>query len=172
MDMLSLARPMDEMQVLVPALVVTSEFADAAGDQDAVRMLLAEFEEVTRDVAAEYRESHLTGIVRRCISAGALDLAERLVGKSHGRTKRDRLNVEAARAVVAEAAGEIDQATADYLTAESSWDEYGYPLERAVAAAGAARCLASLGRDAESRAASDRSASTFDALGVVASLRA
>jgi class 3 adenylate cyclase/tetratricopeptide (TPR) repeat protein len=170
-DILSLARPMDEMQVLVPALVVASEFADATGDRDTVLMLLAEFEEVTRDVAAEYRESHLTGIVRRCISAGARDLAERLVEQSHGRTKRDRLNVNAARAALDEAAGGIDEATAGYLTAESAWEGYEYPLERAFATAGAARCLASLGRDDESRAASDRSASTFDALGVVASLR-
>jgi class 3 adenylate cyclase/tetratricopeptide (TPR) repeat protein len=169
--MLEVARPMDEMQVLVPALVVASEFAVAEGDRDSARRLLIEFEEATREVAAEYRESHLAGIVRRCLSVGEPDLAARLVQQSRGRTMRDRLNVEAARAFVSEASGDLEEAAAGLVGAAAAWTDYGYALELAFAAAGAARCFAALGRGAESASHRVRADRVFDSLGVVATLR-
>ena len=169
--MLEVARPMDEMQVLVPALVVATEFAVAEGDRDSARRLLIEFEKATREVAAEYRESHLAGVVRRCVSVGEPDLAARLVEQSRGRTMRDRLNVEAARAFVSEASGDLEEAAAGFVGAAAAWTDYGYPLELAFAAAGAARCFATLGRGHESASHRVRADRVFDSLGVVAALR-
>ena len=170
-DMLELARPMDEMQVLAPALVVASEFALAEGERASAHSLLVEFEDVTHEVAAEYRESYLAGVVRHCLSVGDPDLAGRLVNQSRGRTTRDRLNVDAARAAVAEAGGRVDDAAAGFAAAAAAWSDYGYALEVAFAEAGAARCLAALGSAHESVAHRSRADQIFDSLGVVAALR-
>jgi hypothetical protein len=58
---------------------------------------------------------------------------------------------------VAEASGRLEEAAGLYAAAAAGWDAFGFVLERALALAGEARCLAALGRPAE---AADRLATT------------
>ncbi len=170
-EMLELARPIEDLQALAPAFVVAAEFAVANGDPGRARSLLTEFEEATRDTAAEYRESYLACAARTCIAAGDPELAARLVELSRGLTRRDRINVDAARATVAEAGGQLDAAAAAYGAVAEEWAASEVPFERANALAGASRCLAALERREDATAARADADRGFDALGVGAEFR-
>ena len=168
-QMLAKARPMEEVQVLSAALTGCAEFAIAAGDLDGALGFLIEFEQATRDVAAEYRESRLAEVARACVACADVDLAIRMVDRSSGNTKRDRLNLDAAAAIVEEAGGDIAAAAERYAACAEAWAEYGHQFERAHSFAGAARCLVKSGYDASY--AAGQATELFDGLGVTAALR-
>jgi tetratricopeptide (TPR) repeat protein len=145
--MLALARPLGDIQVLAATLAGCAEFAIGSGDKRRALELLVEFEQVTRDVAPEYRESRLAEVARSCVACGDAELAARMVERSSGTAKRDRLNLDAAAAVVEEARGDDETAAQKYGASALAWADYEYPFEQAHALAGAARCLAALRRD-------------------------
>jgi tetratricopeptide (TPR) repeat protein len=137
--LLAAARPLEELQAVVPALVVSAEIAFADGKSSDAVDLLEEFAEITRDVAAQYRGAYLAAVARLAVRAGALPLAERLVEESRGVVRKDLLNVSSARAVVAEATGDPAAAVL-YAEAADGWRTFGDPLEEAEALFGVARC--------------------------------
>jgi hypothetical protein len=149
--LLEAARPVEELQVVAPALLVAAEIADADGERDDAVRYLEEFAEVTHDVAAQYRESQLAALARLCARVGALPLAERLVEESRGVVTRDRLNVSSARAVVAEAA-DPTKAAALHAEAADAWRGFGNPLEEAQALLGLVRCASTDTKEQERRA--------------------
>jgi hypothetical protein len=84
-----------------------------------------------------------------CIYAKATGLGERLieaVAESPGRAAHA---VVTARAVLAEAHGELERAAEEYADAAERWGEFGFVLERGQALLGAGRCLLGLGRGRE-----------------------
>jgi class 3 adenylate cyclase/tetratricopeptide (TPR) repeat protein len=162
--LLALARPIDELQALSPALVVAILASCAAGDTPAAAAYLEEFAEITRDAAREWRMSQLAEVVRLALWAGRDDVVRDLMAGGDDRaTLRGSVNLLSARAAIAEAAGDVAGALALFDEAARSWKEYANPLEEAYALLGRARC-------GGEEAASDRSraAELLGSLGAVA----
>jgi tetratricopeptide (TPR) repeat protein len=139
-ELLALARDVGELHVLSPALAVAGRLLLDAGRSEEALALLREFAVVTHGVAPEYRESMLAAVTRECVRAGDPDLAGEMIGESVGSSRRDRLNVSSARAAVAEAGGDLEDAASGFREVAGEWRSYGNPLEEAEALAGLARC--------------------------------
>jgi hypothetical protein len=159
-ELLALARPVEELHVLAPALAVAAHLHLAAGRTDEAREHLEEFATVTRGVASEYRESLLAPVVRDCVRARALDLARGLVAESVGAVRRDTLHLASARAAIAEADGETAGAGEAYAAAAADWRASGYPFEAFEALRGLARC------DPSATGASEEAAAIAERLGI------
>jgi class 3 adenylate cyclase/tetratricopeptide (TPR) repeat protein len=162
-EFLPRSREIRDPQVLVPAVAVVSLVEHARGNQSAAVRLIEELEEVTRGRAV-FRARHLPEALRVCVAAGALRLGESLLETSGHAAARHRHSVLTGRAVLTEARGREEEASALYAEAAERWADYGYAFERGQAALGAGRCLVALGRHREAVARLDEARRTFDAL--------
>ena len=162
-EFLPRSREIRDPQVLVPAVAVVSLIEHARGNQSAAVRLIEELEEVTRGRAV-FRARHLPEALRVCVAAGALRLGESLLETSGHAAARHRHSVLAGRAVLTEARGREEEASALYAEAAERWADYGYAFERGQAALGAGRCLVALGRHREAVARLEEARRTFDAL--------
>jgi hypothetical protein len=79
-------------------------------------------------------------IVRVCAAAGELSLAEEFAADTNLHIRRYACAYQAAMAMLAEAQGKFDTATALYEQAARAWREYGHVLETGYALLGASRC--------------------------------
>jgi class 3 adenylate cyclase/tetratricopeptide (TPR) repeat protein len=138
-ELLEVVRPVEELQVLAPGLVVAADISAARGDLAGAAAFLEEFAEVTRGVAAQYREAHLAEVVRLCIRAGRNELAARLVEESRGVVLRDRLYVVSARASLMGEGGDNAGASEGFAEAAEGWRAFEDPYEEAQALFGLAR---------------------------------
>jgi class 3 adenylate cyclase/tetratricopeptide (TPR) repeat protein len=145
---LALAERTEELAAQAPALSAAAAVAFADGDVDLAVERLEAFASRTEGVAPEYRHLDLLRTVRLSIAAGRRDLAEGLVASSEPSAMRDRLRVDAARAMLAEADGDPDAATA-YGEVAERLRTYGDPFEEAMALLGRARLAGD--EDARSR---------------------
>jgi hypothetical protein len=162
---LDLARPIDELQAVSPALVVAAIAACVRGDAASAGGFLEEFSEVTRDAAMEWRMSQLAEIVRLALWAGRDDLVADLTAGGEDRlTLRGALNLLSARATVEEARGRTAEAGVLFDEAARRWREYSNPLEEAYALLGRARCSSDAAAAADDRA---RAAELLTSLGAV-----
>jgi tetratricopeptide (TPR) repeat protein len=147
-DFLPRSRQIGDPQVLVPALRTGALIAEARGDlAEAVRLL----EELDRATKADdpYRPVGLTDALRVCTAAKAIGLGERLIEAIAETTPRAAHSAVTARAVLAEARGELDRAAEQYGDAAERWEKFGFLLERGQALLGAGRSLVGLGRGRE-----------------------
>jgi hypothetical protein len=81
------------------------------------------------------------------VALGEVDLAERLIpDHADARTKRHRVSLMTARAVVAEARGLTNDALMGFKLSVSQWRAHGFRLELGLTLIGAARCLLELDR--------------------------
>jgi ATP/maltotriose-dependent transcriptional regulator MalT len=135
---LALAERTEELAAQAPAYAAASAIAFADGDVELAIERLEAFATLTEGVAPEYRHLDLLRTVRLSIAAGRRDLAERLIASSDPSAMRDRLRVDAARAMLAEADGEADAATA-YGEVAERFRTYGDPFEEAMALLGRSR---------------------------------
>jgi class 3 adenylate cyclase len=138
--LLELARRVEELHALCPALAVAAELAVAHDRGPEAAAYLEEFAIVTSGVADEYRESRLASVARCCVDAGVPEIARRMIEQSRGLVRRDELNVVSARATVAEANGETETARKLYAEAADGWRRFGTPFEEAQVLLGSARC--------------------------------
>jgi len=165
--LVELARRLEELPALAPALVVAAELAVADGSMAGAAGYLLEFEEATADVAAQYREAHLAAVARVAVAVGEAEMAriERMLAASQGLVLRDRLNVASVRAIVAEHRGDLAAAAELYRAAAEGWRSFGNPLEEAEALLGLARCV---GDDsaADAKLARERAAKIMSGLGI------
>jgi class 3 adenylate cyclase/tetratricopeptide (TPR) repeat protein len=137
-ELASLAERIQELHALSPALVAAAAIALADGDEGRAASRLESFESVTEGVAPEYRAVELVRAVRLCLEADRCDIAERLVTAPDPLVLRDRLRLDAAKAMVAESRGDPEAAEA-YARAAERLGEYGDPYEEAMALLGRAR---------------------------------
>jgi class 3 adenylate cyclase/tetratricopeptide (TPR) repeat protein len=144
-EFLPRARRIGDPQVLVPALVVAAEVEQAKSASDAALALLDELEGATRDRLI-FRALVLLEALRVCIEAGELERGERLVEGVSTTLVRHRNTLLSARAMLAEARGELEEAVRLYTEAAERWAEYGFVLEHGRALVGSSRCLVALGR--------------------------
>jgi tetratricopeptide (TPR) repeat protein len=148
------------------ALIAASIAREASGNHAGTVALIEEAIQVTSGDSVVDRASHLPELARLAVSAGDVDLAERiLAGTEELLLPRYRLARTAAQAVIAEARGAVEEALGLYEQAGREWARWGNALERAHALFGAGRCLARLGRSEAARAALEEAAAGFEALG-------
>ena len=154
------AREIDDLQQLVPALVNCALIEHATGDPSAALALVEEAAQLTAARAGghRFRGQHLADMVRVAAEA-APSLARDLVADAQPSATRYQLAATTAKAVLAEATGEVEPAASLYAEAVEGWQAYGQVFEHALALLGRGRCLARLGRPgaaATLRAAHDR----------------
>ena len=142
------ARKIDDLQVLVPALVTAAMLHQATGQSAAALALAAEADRVTRerDGGHWYRGQHLADLARvAAATPGGRPLAEALAGGGQVYA-RHRLGAVTAEAVLAEADGDLERAAALHDRAADGWRRFGHLPEEGQALLGAGRCLRRLGR--------------------------
>jgi class 3 adenylate cyclase/tetratricopeptide (TPR) repeat protein len=145
-QVLTIARNVEELQALAPALVMGAAVAASRSDAATTRSLLEEFDAVTRGVAEEYRGSRLAHVARTSVSIGADDLLERILSTTEARSRRDSLQLGTASAVLAEAR-RADDAAERFGSAAEGWLAFGVPYEEALARQGRARAIRAAGDD-------------------------
>ncbi len=164
---LPLARQIEDLQVLAPALSVGAMIEAGTGDPVATLELIHEFDSITAEAPAEYREIQLPEAVEAAVLAGGSEEGARLLSDRPLYTPRTRLAVDACRARLVEAEGAYVEAAGRYATLADAWERWGGLPERAYALAGRVRCLERLGEDARLDRA--RAEDLFARLGIAAS---
>jgi class 3 adenylate cyclase/tetratricopeptide (TPR) repeat protein len=162
-EFLPRSREIRDPQVLVPAVAVVSLIEHTRGNHLTAVRLIEEIEELTRDRPV-FRSRHLPEALRVSVAADAIPLAERLLEGNVHRAARHQYSVLAGRAVLTEAQGRHDAASALYAEVAEHWASYGFALEHGHAALGAGRCLVGAGRRHEAAAHLVEARRTFDAL--------
>lgn len=158
-------RAIEDLQILAPALVAAAQIAHASNATHALE-LLREFDAVTRDAPAGYREVLLPDAVRTCLAAGDPELAAGLLRDRPAQSPRVALAIDSSRAALAEARQELDVAADAYGDVADRWGQWGGVPERAFALAGGARTLRALGHGGSADAAASLAADLFAKLGV------
>src|SRR6266540_130145 len=149
------------------ALVEDMQVEAAAGDGDEVGRLAEEFQRATTDRSTLYRQVHGPELIRACVAAGHLDLAERLAADPPGLSAREAAASATARAVVALARDRLEDAATGFADCETRWTAYGHRLESALAALGSARALFGLGRSEEAEERLGAAREAFESLGAI-----
>jgi tetratricopeptide (TPR) repeat protein len=146
-ELLPQARKIDDLQVLVPALVTAALSAKAAGREAEALALATEADRVTRERNGGhwYRGQHLADLARIAAPAGARPLAEALAGDPQVYA-RHQAGARSARAALAEADGDLEVAARLHDQAAAGWERFGHVAEEGLALLGAGRCLRRLGR--------------------------
>jgi class 3 adenylate cyclase/tetratricopeptide (TPR) repeat protein len=144
------AQKLERVEFLAPVLVVGALLRERLGDPQEALALIARFREVTEGHWG-YRANHLPETVRVSIAQGNVELARTLlVDEEPVKTTRGRHSLLTARALLAEATGDVGHALSMYQEAARRWDEYGFALERGRSLLGAARCRLAQGEDGSS----------------------
>jgi len=102
-ELLEVAERTQELAARAPALIAAAAIALAEGEVEVAVERLEAFESVTEGVATEYRAVELVRAVRLSLAAGRVDIAERLVALSDPLVLRDRIRLDVAEAMLAEA---------------------------------------------------------------------
>ena len=116
----------------------------AGGRRDETRALVVRVER-DRDAAAEETLSWMPSIVRAATGLGDVELAERLIQGVDQSFPVPAAAIDASRAQVLEARGELRLAAESYAAVANQWQSLGSRLEYGYALLGEGRCLAGLG---------------------------
>jgi class 3 adenylate cyclase/tetratricopeptide (TPR) repeat protein len=143
--LISTARTVRHAEVSGLALTVAAT-ALAPEAPERTSLLLAELEQLQGVRESPYYARQLPGIIRTVLAVGDPELAQRLLAGFEPRNPLEEHARCAARAQVAEHAGEHAEAVALYAEAAERWKEFGNVPERAYALLGQGRCLLALGR--------------------------
>jgi len=163
---LPVARRIEDLQILAPSLLVAIQVAAARDQRAEAAALLKEYDAVTEDGPVEYREVQSPEAVRCALELGEHALAERLVRDRPAHHWRAHAAVTTARAAIAEAAGDVDEALGRFTEAVELWGSHRCVPEHAHALLGRARCLRALGRDDEADRISSEADAAFARLGM------
>jgi len=164
-ELLSQARDIDDLQILLPALAAAAAI-EAAGNPPLAAHLI---EELNRETHARgggqwYLGLYIAGLVRTCMAMDQHDLASQLIDYAPTRAARHQYARLTAQAVLAETQGDLHKAAGLYEQVAERWTQYGHVLERGQGLLGAGRCLVRLNRpQAASRLQDART--SFAALG-------
>ena len=160
------ARQIEDLQVLAPAMVVAVAAHAAAGDVARSVAFAEEFDAATGRGPTEYRELYLPEVVRALLTAGGSDLATSIVGDRPVHVRRTRLAVASSHALLTEARGDAEAAAARFGSLAPDWEAWGGRFEQAHALAGLARSLDVTGRAEEAATVATKADVIFDRLGV------
>jgi class 3 adenylate cyclase/tetratricopeptide (TPR) repeat protein len=160
------ARAIEDLQTLAPALTFAAFVAAQRGDLAVAGGLLEEADERMRD-SPTWRVNLLVQTVYVAAAVGAHDLAARQVDAAakEARNVNAISSVATARAILAEARGELRIAADLYADAAERWREFGGAAALALALLGLGRCRVRLGEPGEAEAALVEARELFAALG-------
>jgi class 3 adenylate cyclase/tetratricopeptide (TPR) repeat protein len=146
-ELLPQARDIDDLQILLPALVAGAA-VEAAGNPPLAAHLIEELGRAAHERGGGrlYLGLYLAEVVRICMATHQHALASRLIDHAPTRAARHRHARLTARAVLTEAQGDLDNAARLYAQAAERWTRYGHVLERGQGLLGAGRCLLRLNR--------------------------
>jgi predicted ATPase/class 3 adenylate cyclase len=164
-EFLPRARASGDPQVVVPALATAALIEESRGNAAAAVRVAEELESLTRGQAMR-RAQHLPDVLRVCAAAGATSLAETLLeGTGVVVAARHRHAMHVARAVLAEAQGQLEPALVLYEEVAERWAEYGFVLEQGQALLGAGRCLLALQHPDRAARSLQKAQEIFESLG-------
>jgi tetratricopeptide (TPR) repeat protein len=106
----------------------------------------------------------LPDALRVCAASRALELGERLLDGLDVTAARQLHAVHAARAVLAEAQGRVEESLALYEEAVERWSVFGFVLEVAQARLGVGRSLLMLQEPERARMSLEQARETFELL--------
>jgi len=146
-ELLSQARDIDDLQILLPALAAAAAI-EAAGNPPLAAHLI---EELNRETHARgggqwYLGLYIAGLVRTCMATDQHALASQLIDHAPTRAARHQYARLTAQAVLAETQGDLHKAARLYEQVAEQWTQYGHVLEREQGLLGAGRCLVRLNR--------------------------
>jgi hypothetical protein len=145
-----LARQIRDPQVLSPALAIAAVVRWAEGDRaGAMELVEEEADLVLGAEFAFFNFFHLMDVARICSAANELEVVERLLERVVPAARRELHSVVTAKAVVAAAEGELEEAARLYAVAAEAWREFPSPLEEGLAWLGAGRCRVELSGGAQ-----------------------
>ena len=125
--------------------------------------MIEELELVTRDNPG-WRSYVVADAVRVSLSVSDMPLAVRMLAGTTSIPRRNDGTVTAARAVVAEARGVLDEALELHSAAAGLWATFGHVEELGHALLGQGRCLVLVARPNEAHAALGAARTIFDGL--------
>jgi class 3 adenylate cyclase/tetratricopeptide (TPR) repeat protein len=140
------ARESGQSALIADAFTSAAKLLLVQGQRRQAQTLLTELEQIPETRADLYYIALLPEIVRTALALGDRDLAGRLVDGVVSVTPLSEHALVAARALLAEAAGEQTEAAALYAEAAERWREFGNVPERAYALLGQGRCLLAVGK--------------------------
>jgi hypothetical protein len=141
--LISTARTVRHAEVSGLALAVAAA-ALAPEAPEGASLLLTELERLQGVRETPYYARQLPGMIRTALASRDPELAQRLLTEFEPRNPLEEHALCAARAQVAEHAGEHAEAAALFAGAAERWREFGNVPERAYALLGQGRCLAAL----------------------------
>ena len=153
-ELLTQARDIDDLQILVPALAAAALIDRARGD---LRLALNPIQELDR-VAHErgggqfYLGLYIADLVRTCMAADQQTLAVQLIEHAPTQAARHQHARFTAQAVLTETRDDLNKAAQMYEQVAEQWAQYGHAFEHGQALLGAGRCQLRLHRpQAQSR---------------------
>ena len=147
-DILPRSREIHDPQILLPALEAVALVEWRRGDLGYADSLIDEYERETAD-RPMWRSLYLPTFVRILVAEGRVDVAERLAKGTAEYGARRGSCMASVRAILSEAKGQLEAATAQYQDAAERWAAFGHVLERGQALLGVGRCLLALGATSE-----------------------
>ena len=153
------------LEWVVAAFATVATLRLVAGDPRGAIDALSELDRVPHGRGSTNYSPMIPEMVRTAVGAGDLALAERLAGGFEPAHDYERHARCAARAILAEAGGDVEEAVRLYAESADRWERFGVVPERGFALLGEGRCLLALGRPVEALEALRRAREVFSGLG-------
>ncbi len=131
---------------ITPFALASAASALAPEAPERARSVLAELDDAAGIRETPYYARQLPGMLRTALAAGDSELAGRLAHGLEPRYPLEEHALCAARAQLAEHAGDHTEAATFYAEAAARWQNFGNVPERAYALLGRGRCLIDLGQ--------------------------
>jgi tetratricopeptide (TPR) repeat protein len=126
-------------------VLASAAAAELAAAPEQTRTLLVEIEQTPGGRLTPNYSKHLAAMLRTALAAGDAELAQRLVDGIDSRYPLNEHALCAARAQLAEHAGDHTRAATLYAEAADRWQQFGNVPEHAHSLLGQGRCLVALG---------------------------
>ncbi len=158
------ARATEDWQSIPPALTAAALVRAQLGDDAKAVALLADVEAYPGVRDTLNHAVALPSIIRAAVALHERELAGRFVRGFEPRYPYAEHALVAAKAILAEADGDLEAAAAGHADAAARWERFGVVTDQAFALLGQGRCLLALGRPAEARHALARARTIFERL--------
>jgi class 3 adenylate cyclase/tetratricopeptide (TPR) repeat protein len=163
------ARDSGSIDGLVQVISAAALVRLAAGHREGALELLVDLEQTPHVRGSDNYPQFLPELVRTAVAAGDLALANRLASGLEPLYPYQEYALRAARAILAEAGGETEEAARLYSEAAERWEGFGVVPEQGFALLGRGRCLLAL-RDPAAGEALRQAREIFATLGAVPSV--